>query len=267
MSQRQEDRAAPSVSVEHDGPVTIITLERAARRNAVDRDMAAALRDALLAFERDDKASVAVLCGKGSTFCAGADLSAFDDPQRRNVVTPDGSGDGPMGLTRRHLDKPVIAAVTGHAVAGGLELTLWCDLRVADVSATFGVFCRRFGVPLIDGGTVRLPRLIGMSRALDMILTGRAVGAQEAFEIGLVNRLVPEGMVLQGAVALAHQLAELPQGALRADRRAAYAQWDLPLEEALRQEGAAGHDVVFSEGLEGARAFLSGAGRHGAPRD
>ncbi|VVE15835.1 enoyl-CoA hydratase [Pandoraea iniqua] len=267
MSQSQNDRSAPSVSVENDGPVTIITLARAARRNAVDREMATALRDALLAFERDSNASVAVLCGKGSTFCAGADLSAFDDPQRRNVVTPDGSGDGPMGLTRRHLDKPVIAAVTGHAVAGGLELALWCDLRVADVSATFGVFCRRFGVPLIDGGTVRLPRLIGMSRALDMILTGRAVGAQEGFEIGLVNRLVPEGMALQGAIALAQQLAALPQGALRADRRAAYAQWDLPLEDALRQEGAAGHDVVFSEGLEGARAFLSGVGRHGAPRN
>ncbi|AJC22510.2 crotonase/enoyl-CoA hydratase family protein [Pandoraea pulmonicola] len=259
--------ATPYVEVETDGAVAIITLARPGRRNAVDRDMAAALRDALLAFEQDDNVSVAVLCGKGAGFCAGADLSAFDDPQRRNVVTPDGSGDGPMGLTRRHLDKPVIAAVSGHAVAGGLELALWCDLRVADDSATFGVFCRRFGVPLIDGGTVRLPRLIGMSRALDLILTGRAVGAQEAFEIGLVNRLVPEGMARQGAVALARQLAALPQGALRADRRAAYAQWDLSLEEALRREGAAGHAVVFSEGIAGARAFLSGAGRHGAPRD
>ncbi|VVE62283.1 enoyl-CoA hydratase [Pandoraea anapnoica] len=257
----------PCIEVETDGPVTLVTLARPTRRNAVDRHMATALRDALLGFEQDENARVAVLCGKGASFCAGADLSAFDDPERRNDVTPDGSGDGPMGLTRRHLDKPVIAAVTGHAVAGGLELALWCDLRVADDSATFGVFCRRFGVPLIDGGTVRLPRLIGMSRALDMILTGRAVGAQEAFEIGLVNRLVPEGMACQGALALAHQIAELPQGALRADRRAAYAQWDLPLDAALRQEGAAGHEVVFSEGVAGARAFLAGAGRHGAPRE
>ncbi|VVD64360.1 crotonase/enoyl-CoA hydratase family protein [Pandoraea anhela] len=268
MSRRASTSAtAPCIEVETHGPVTLVTLARPTRRNAVDREMAAALRDALLAFERDEKARVAVLCGKGAAFCAGADLSAFDDPERRNVVTPDGSGDGPMGLTRRHLDKPVIAAISGHAVAGGLELALWCDLRVADDSATFGVFCRRFGVPLIDGGTVRLPRLIGMSRALDMILTGRAVGAQEAYEIGLVNRLVPEGMALQGALALAQQLAELPQGALRADRRAAYAQWDLPLEAALQREGAAGHSVVFSEGIAGARAFLSGAGRHGAPRD
>lgn len=267
MRQRTSPPATQCVELETDGPVTIITLSRPTRRNAVDRAMATALRDALIAFEQDANASVAVLCGQGASFCAGADLSAFDDPERRNVVTPDGSGDGPMGLTRRHLDKPVIAAVSGHAVAGGLELALWCDLRVADDSATFGVFCRRFGVPLIDGGTVRLPRLIGMSRALDMILTGRAVGAQEAFEIGLVNRLVPQGMARQGALALAQQLAALPQGALRADRRAAYEQWDLSLETALRQEGAAGYDVVFSEGIAGARAFLGGAGRHGAPRD
>ncbi|EON11475.1 crotonase/enoyl-CoA hydratase family protein [Pandoraea sp. SD6-2] len=267
MSQHAPSPSPPCVEVETEGPVTIITLARAARRNAVDRHMAAALRDALLTFEQDDSASVAVLCGKGASFCSGADLSAFDDPERRNEVTPDGSGDGPMGLTRRHLDKPVVAAVSGHAVAGGLELALWCDLRVADDSATFGVFCRRFGVPLIDGGTVRLPRLIGMSRALDMILTGRAVGAQEAYEIGLVNRLVPEGMARQGALALAQQLAALPQGALRADRRAAYAQWDMSLEAALRQEGAAGHAVVFSEGIAGASEFLGGVGRHGAPRD
>lgn len=253
------------VEVDIDGPICTLTLARPDRRNAVNRQGAAELRDALLRFEQDDALSVAVLCGKGSTFCAGADLSCFDDDTQRNEVTPDGSGDGPMGLTRRHLDKPVIAAVSGHAVAGGLELALWCDLRVADPSAIFGVFCRRFGVPLIDGGTVRLPRLIGMSRALDMILTGRAVGAQEAFEIGLVNRLVPEGMARQGAEALARQLAELPQGALRADRRAAYAQWDVPLAEALRSEGAAGHAVVFSEGLDGARAFVGGSGRHGAP--
>lgn len=253
------------VEVEKDGAVCIITLARPDRRNAVDREVAAALRDALLKFEADDTLSVAVLCGKGAAFCAGADLSGFDDEKRRNDVTEDGSGDGPMGLTRRHLDKPVIAAVSGYAVAGGLELALWCDLRVADNTAVFGVFCRRFGVPLIDGGTVRLPRLIGMSRALDMILTGRAVGAQEAFEIGLVNRLVPEGMARLTAEALAQQLAALPQGALRADRRAAYAQWDSTLDEALRSEGAAGHKVVFEEGLDGARAFIAGSGRHGGP--
>ncbi|GAB3628750.1 enoyl-CoA hydratase [Pandoraea terrae] len=257
----------PFVDVETDGPVCIITLARPARRNAVDREVATSLRTAFERFEQDDTLAVAVLCGKGSTFCAGADLSAFDDPARRNELTPDGSGAGPMGPTRRHLTKPVIAAISGHAVAGGLELALWCDLRVADVSAIFGVFCRRFGVPLIDGGTIRLPRLIGMSRALDLILTGRAVGAQEAFEIGLVNRLVPEGMARQSAEALARQLAALPQGAMLADRRAAYAQWDLPIDEALRREGAAGHGVVLSEGLDGARAFVRGAGRHGAPKD
>lgn len=253
------------VRVETDGPICIVTLDRPDKRNAVDRQVADELIDAFARFSADDTLHVAVLCGAGGTFCAGADLQAMGDPKRRNALDADGQGAGPMGPTRMQLDKPVIAAVSGYAVAGGLELALWCDMRVADTSAVFGVFCRRWGVPLVDGGTVRLPRLIGMSRAMDMILTGRAVGAQEALEIGLVNRVVSEGMARQAAEALAHQLAALPQACLRADRRSAYAQWGLDLPAALAQEAASGYDILFSEGLDGARAFVDGAGRHGAP--
>lgn len=253
------------VQVEHDGPVCTITIDRPDKRNAVDRRVADELLESFTHFANDDNLRVAVLCGRGGTFCAGADLSAMDDPERRNTVDPDGQGHGPMGPTRMQLDKPVIAAVSGYAVAGGLELALWCDLRVADASAVFGVFCRRWGIPLIDGGTVRLPRLIGMGRAMDLILTGRAVGAQEALEIGLVNRVVPDGMARQAAEALARQLAAFPQACLRADRRSAYAQWELDLPTALQREAASACEVVFSEGVKGARAFTSGAGRHGRP--
>jgi enoyl-CoA hydratase len=255
----------PAVWSEAEGPVLTITLQRPQARNAVDGPTAAALRAAFEAFEADEGLRVAVLHGAGGTFCAGADLKALADPQRRNAVEPTGTGPGPMGPTRMAFGKPVIAAVEGHAVAGGLELALMCDLRVAARGAVFGVFCRRWGVPLIDGGTVRLPRLVGMGRALDLILTGRAVDTAEALAIGLVERVVDDGQALAAAQALAREIAAFPQACLRADRASAYAQWDLPLAQALHQEGTGGYAVVHAEGLAGAARFAAGAGRHGQP--
>lgn len=251
------------VRTEIDGPVSTILLSRAERRNAVDGPMAAALRDAFLRFEGDVSQRIAVLHGEGGVFCAGADLTAIDDPERRHELDPQGGGTGPMGPTRMALSKPVIAAVAGHAVAGGLELALLADLRVVEESAVFGVFCRRWGVPLIDGGTVRLPRLVGMGRALDMILTGRAVGAREALHMGLATRVVPDGTSRAAAQRLAHEIAAFPQRCMLADRASAYRQWDLPLETALREEGRHGAPIVAAEGEAGARRFAQGAGRHG----
>ena len=256
-------RAEAGVRVEIGGPVTTIIMSRPERRNAVDGPMAAALRDAFLAFEADDSQNVAVLWGEHGVFCAGADLSALEDPARAHELDLDGGGSGPMGPSRLSFSKPVIAAVSGYAVAGGLELALMADLRVADETAVFGVFCRRWGVPLIDGGTVRLPRAVGQSRALDMILTGRPVDAREALSFGLANRVVPAGQARVAAEALAREIAGFPQACLRADRRSAFAQWDLPLEAALRQEGRLGAPIVAAEGRSGARRFVDGAGRHG----
>lgn len=253
----------PAVTLAADGPVCTITLHRPAQRNAVDGPTAHALHAAFEAFEADASLRVAVLTGGGGHFCAGADLAAMADPQRRNELRADGSGPGPMGPTRMDFAKPVIAAVEGYAVAGGLELALICDLRVAARSAVFGVFCRRWGVPLIDGGTVRLPRLIGMGRALDLILTGRPVAADEALAIGLANRVVDDGQALATAQALALQIAGFPQRCMLSDRASAFTQWNLPLAQALQQEGAAGHAVVLAEGLQGAARFAAGAGRHG----
>jgi enoyl-CoA hydratase len=252
-----------TVIVEHDGPVTIVTIDRLDVRNAVDRPTAEKLADAFGAFDADDGAAVAVLTGAGGHFCAGADLKGVSDG-RGNRVTPD--GDGPMGPTRMLLSKPVIAAVEGYAVAGGLELAIWCDLRVAARDATFGVFCRRFGVPLCDGGTIRLPRLIGHSHALDLILTGRGVQGDEALRMGLVNRLVEPGNARAAAIALAHELSRLPQRCLREDRLSSYEQWNLSLPDALMNEYRRGMTVIESgETLEGASRFAAGAGRHGAP--
>jgi enoyl-CoA hydratase len=258
--------AAPAaVSVSSDGPVCTITLSRPECRNAVDGPTADALRSAFEAFEADARLRVAVLHGADGVFCAGADLRALNDPARRNRVAPDGSGPGPMGPTRMAFGKPVIAAVEGWAVAGGLELALMCDLRVAARSAVFGVFCRRWGVPLIDGGTVRLPRLVGMGRALDLVLTGRAVAAEEALAIGLADRVVADGAALAAAQALAREIAGFPQRCMLADRASLLTQWDLPLAEALQREGAGGYAAVLDEGLAGAARFAAGAGRHGAP--
>ncbi len=248
-----------------DGPVAVISLHRPAQRNAVDGPTATALREAFERFEADDALNAAVLHGRGGHFCAGADLHALGDPARRNVLAPDGSGPGPMGPTRIAFTKPVIAAIEGFAVAGGLELALMCDLRVAAKSATFGVFCRRWGVPLIDGGTIRLPRLVGMGRALDLILTGRAVATDEALAMGLANRVVDDGQALAAAMQLAQAISALPQACLRADRASAFTQWDLPLAEALQREGAGGWAAALAEGLDGAARFSGGAGRHGGP--
>ncbi|MFR9675500.1 crotonase/enoyl-CoA hydratase family protein [Streptomyces sp. TR06-5] len=248
-----------TVRAERDGPVTTVVLARPAARNAVDGPTAAALADAFRAFDADAGARVAVLWGEGGTFCAGADLKALGTP-RGNRVAAD--GDGPMGPTRMRLAKPVIAAVSGHAVAGGLELALWCDLRVAEEDAVFGVFCRRWGVPLIDGGTVRLPRLIGTGRARDMVLTGRAVDAAEARAIGLADRVVARGGARAAAEGLAHELAALPQACLRSDRAALLDQEGLPEAEALAAELARGREVL-AEGVEGAGRFAAGEGRHG----
>jgi enoyl-CoA hydratase len=245
-----------SVRVEREGPVTIVTIDRPSRRNAVDRVTAEALADAFRAFDLDPEARVGVLVGGGETFCAGADLKAMD-----NRI--DAAGDAPMGPSRMVLTKPVIAAIAGHAVAGGLELALWCDLRVCEDDAVLGVFCRRWGVPLIDGGTIRLPRQIGMSRALDLILTGRAVDAAEALQIGLVNRVVAKGAARAAAIELARQLAALPQAALRGDRLSAYAQWGQDLDDALLIELEHGKAALL-EGAQGAMRFAGGAGRHGA---
>lgn len=250
-----------SVRVEQSGPVTTVVLSRPARRNAVDRDTAEALAAAFRAFEADPEARVAVLWGEAGTFCAGADLKAIAEGRANRVAL---EGDGPMGPSRMVLDKPVVAAISGHAVAGGLELALWCDLRICEEDAILGVFCRRWGVPLIDGGTVRLPRLVGLSRALDLILTGRPVSAQEALAMGLVNRVVAPGEARAAAEALALELAAFPQACLRADRRSAYAQHGLSLEEALSQELVGGVAALEAEGLEGAARFAAGAGRHGS---
>jgi enoyl-CoA hydratase len=252
-----------SVQVERDGAVTIVTVDRPDARNAVDRPTAALLATAFREFDRDPGQHVAVLTGAGGTFCAGADLKAFGTDRSNTVST---RGDGPMGPTRMRLDKPVIAAVEGYAVAGGLELALWCDLRVMAADASFGVFCRRWGVPLIDGGTVRLPRLIGHSRALDLILTGREVDAAEALAIGLANRVVDPGTARAAAVELARSIGEHPQQCLRADRRSSYEQWARPLEQALVEELRTGREVLRSPELAVDR-FVAGAGRHGAGVD
>jgi enoyl-CoA hydratase/carnithine racemase len=239
------------------GPVTTVVLDRPEARNAVDRATADALAAAFRAFDADEKAAVAVLWGAGGTFCAGADLKAMD-----NRVG--GDGDAPLGPSRLELSKPVIAAVAGHAVAGGLELACWCDLRVVEETAVLGVFCRRFGVPLIDGGTVRLPRLVGLGRALDLVLTGRPVDAAEAKAIGLADRVVPEGTARAGAEALALELARLPQAALRSDRLAVYDGLGRPTDEALAREFERGV-AILEEARRGAERFAAGEGRHGAP--
>ena len=245
-----------SVRVEQDGPVTTVTIDRPEARNAVDRATAEALVEAFRVFDGDASQSAAVLTGAGGTFCAGADLKAMD-----NRVEAD--GDGPMGPTRLRLSKPVIAAVEGYAVAGGLELALWCDLRVAAEDATFGVFCRRWGVPLVDGGTVRLPRLIGTSRAMDLVLTGRPVTAGEAERMGLVNRVVPPGQAGAAAQELARELAAFPQDCLRHDRASLLDQHGLTEEDAMTRELEHGLGSLASAG-EGARRFAGGEGRHGA---
>lgn len=251
------------VTVERRGIVTVVTLSRSNAMNAVDRPTAEALADAFRAFDADDTSSVAVFHGANGTFCAGADLKAIADPSRRNRADP--QGDAPMGPSRMLLRKPVIAAISGYAVAGGLELALWCDLRIVERSAILGVFCRRFGVPLIDGGTVRLPRLIGLSRALDLILTGRAVGAEEALTFGLANRVVDDGKSLDAAIAMAHELALFPQECMRNDRASAYSQFGMTLEEALKNEFELGLRTIGSgETDRGAQRFAEGSGRHGA---
>jgi enoyl-CoA hydratase len=250
-----------SIIIEKNGPVTTVILNRPDVRNAVDRDTAQKLADAFRAFDSDQHASVAVLYGDNGTFCAGADLKAIAD-SRGNRVEPD--GDGPMGPSRMLLSKPVIAAISGHAVAGGLELALWCDLRVMEEDAIVGVFCRRWGVPLIDGGTIRLPRLIGLSQALDLILTGRPVDADEALRIGLVNRVVPKGRSRQAAELLGHQLAQFPQTCMRGDRLSAYEQDGLPFDEAIANEFRHGLGALKADAGAGAQRFASGAGRHGS---
>ena len=250
-----------SVTVERKGPVTTVILDRPHARNAVDGPTALALYDAFEQFDRDETASVAVLWGANGTFCAGADLKAIGTADANPTHR---TGPGPMGPSRMVLSKPVIAAVSGYAVAGGLELALWCDLRVVEEDAVFGVFCRRWGVPLIDGGTVRLPRLIGHSRAMDLILTGRAVAADEALAIGLANRVVPKGGARTAAEELATELAQLPQGCLRADRLSALNQWGHAEAEAMDVEFGS-LSKVAAESLAGARRFAGGAGRHGSP--
>jgi enoyl-CoA hydratase len=248
------------VLVEKDGPVTIVTLSRPAVRNAVDRTTARKLAAAFAAFDADENARVAVLVGDQGQFCAGADLKKIAAGQA-NRIEPD--GDGPMGPTRMTLSKPVVAAIAGYAVAGGLELALWCDLRVMEADAVLGVFCRRWGVPLIDGGTVRLPRLIGLSRALDLILTGRPVEAEEALQMGLVNRVVPTGKARESAIELARQLAAFPQTCLRGDRLSAIEQFDLPFKQAMANEFEHGRRSLEKEAVSGAASFTEGAGRHG----
>lgn len=253
-----------SVRVEKDGPVTTVVLDRPARKNAVDRETAQSLADAFRAFAVDDAARVAVLWGDHGAFCSGADLKAVAEGRPNRV---EASGDGPMGPTRMRLPKPVIAAIAGPAVAGGLELALWCDLRVAEEDAVLGFANRRFGVPLIDGGTVRLPRLIGLGPALDLILTGRLLGASEARAIGLVSRVVAKGAARAEAEALAQQLAAFPQEALRGDFLSAIEGASLGFDAAMANELERGRGVFGAEALEGARRFASGAGRHGADVD
>ena len=250
-----------AVQVERNGPITTVILSRPEVRNAVDRQTAEELVRAFRAFETDSEALVGVLAGNHGQFCAGADLKAFASGTG-NRVEP--TGDGPMGPSRMLLSKPVIAAISGYAVAGGLELALWCDLRVMEEDAVVGVFCRRWGVPLIDGGTVRLPRLIGMSRALDLILTGRPVGAQEALAMGLANRVVPPGQARQAAEELAREISRFPQMCMRSDRLSAYEQFDLSFHEALANEFQRGFGVLQAEGIAGAQRFAGGEGRHGS---
>lgn len=251
-----------SVRVERAGSVYTVILSRPERRNAVDGATARALAESFRAFEADESSAVAVLWGEGGSFCAGADLKVVADGASEIGVRLE--GDGPMGPTRMALSKPVIAAVSGYAVAGGLEIALWCDLRVVERSAVFGVYCRRWGVPLVDGGTIRLPRLVGMGRALDLILTGRPVEADEALRIGLADRVVADGEGRAAAEALAAEIAAFPSRCMLSDRRSAYEQWGVDMETALRNESRLGNDVIRSgETREGARRFAEGAGRHG----
>lgn len=250
-----------SVRVEKDGPVLTVILDRPEVRNAVDRETAEALSSAFREFESDQSALVAVLYGDGGVFCAGADLKSVAIGEG-NRVEPD--GDGPMGPSRMVLSKPVIAAISGFAVAGGMELALWCDLRVAEEGAIMGIFCRRWGVPLIDGGTIRLPRLIGLSRALDLILTGRPVDAAEALSMGLVNRVIPKGKAREEAEKLAREIASFPQVCMRQDRISAYEQFDLRLSDALLNEFNHGLKSLEAGAREGAVRFTGGAGRHGS---
>jgi len=268
MSERQE-----AVHVERRGPITIVTLDRPEVRNAVNRPTAKALADAFLAFQQDETQSVAVFHGANGTFCAGADLKAMLDRSASNKLAPPGTGDdfdplsadGPMGPSRMLLSKPVIGAISGHAVAGGMELALWCDMRGMEEDAVMGIFCRRWGVPLIDGGTIRLPRLIGHSRALDLIMTGRPVGAEEALQMGLANRVAAEGEVLEMALELAERLAKFPQDCLRNDRRSAYEQWGLSFDEALAREYELGQETLASPELsQGVGGFVAGKGRGGS---
>lgn len=250
-----------TVSTQRRDDLLLVTIERPEVRNAVDRPTAEGLSRAFEDFDGDPTLNVAVLAGAGGHFCAGADLKAIASGTG-NRVTED--GDGPMGPTRMLLSKPVIAAVEGHAVAGGLELAIWCDLRVAARDAVFGVYCRRFGVPLIDGGTIRLPRLVGHSRALDMILTGRAVAADEALQMGLCNRICDPGDAVTTALTLARAIADFPQACMRADRTSSYEQWSLSLDAALLEETKRGLAVIRSgETLAGATRFTAGVGRHG----
>jgi enoyl-CoA hydratase len=249
------------ITVTDHGPVRVVTIDRPEVRNAVDRPTAAALVEAFHAFDADPTSAVGVLTGAGGTFCAGADLKAVAGGDGNRVAE---TGDGPMGPTRLRLTKPVIAAIEGYAVAGGLELALWCDLRVAARDATLGVYCRRFGVPLVDLGTIRLPRLIGQSRALDLVLTGRGVGASEALAMGLVNRVVEPGEAVTAAVALAGELAALPQTCLRHDRLSTLEQWDLDEPQATVNEIRHGlASIASGETAAGASRFMDGAGRHG----
>ncbi len=250
-----------SVLVEKNGPVTTVILSRPDVRNAVDRETAQALADAFREFDQDDRSYIGVLFGDHGTFCAGADLKAIASGSH-NRTEP--TGDGPMGPSRMVLSKPVVAAIAGYAVAGGLELALWCDLRVMEEDAVLGVYCRRWGIPLIDGGTVRLPRLIGLSRALDLILTGRPVGAIEALDIGLIHRVVPKGAARAAAEELAREIAQFPQVCMRGDRASAYEQFDLSFDEALANEFNHGLAALKQETSAGAKRFAGGAGRHGA---
>jgi enoyl-CoA hydratase len=268
MSDNRSD--SPLVRVERNGPVTTVIINRPGARNAVDRPTADALAAAFLEFENDNNARVAVLCGEGGTFCAGADLKGVADGRGNQVTRIDAETlpamamDAPMGPTRMRLAKPVIAAVSGYAVAGGLELALWCDLRVAEDDAVFGVFCRRWGVPLIDGGTVRLPRLIGQSRALDMILTGRAVDAKEALSFGLANRVVAKGTARAEAEKLAQQIALFPQACMTGDRSSVYEQCDRDYGHAMANEMEHGLETLRSgEAVRGAARFAEGKGRGG----
>jgi len=251
-----------SVETIKQGDITTIILHRPDVKNAVDGPTAAALETAFREFEADAEAKVAVFYGEGGTFCAGADLKAVAEADRANRIDPE--GEGPMGPSRMLLKKPVIAAIEGFAVAGGLELALWCDLRVAAEDSVLGVFCRRWGVPLIDGGTIRLPRLIGHSRAMDLMLTGRPVKADEALSMGLINRVAAKGQVRETAEQLARDIAAFPQACMNADRMSAYQQWDLTLSEALVNEGQCAAPVLAAEGRQGAAAFAGGKGRHGS---